>query len=385
MKLLLVDTEPRVLDGISRLLFELEPSWKLLSARSSTGALALVGMEPCDAVVTELSGPGLDGLTLLARVAELQPCAARLVLTSHAEDACSPELWSLAHQLLPKPSPAETLHGVLSRVQQLTRAMPERRLQALATRADIVPCDPEAHLRLRFLLGARASPRSLAEAIRSDPGLTCKLLQLSAFGAFGGLRGVADIEQAIVRLGAPALRRLLKTVGEQLQRPSSPPTSSALQNTRLRSRRIAELAASMARLPEDAAVAYTAGLLCDVGQLLLLRTTPERVYVSQAEAAQHGMPSHVAERMTWGATHAELGAYLLGLWGLPFQLVEAAAHHHQPERTTDERLGLTQLVWLAACIVDGEEPAAALLSRFGAEEPYLRAERRYRTGLSDAD
>jgi HD-like signal output (HDOD) protein len=233
------------------------------------------------------------------------------------------------------------------------------------------------------LLGAQASPSALAEAVRADPGLTSKLLQLAAFGSFGGLRGIADLEQAVVRLGRPALRRLLQSVGAVLQRPSSPPTNSALQNARQRSRRIAELAASMARLPEDAAVAHTAGLLCDVGQLLLLRTAPERVYVSQAEAARRGVLSHVAERAVWGATHAELSAYLLGLWGLPFQLVEAAAHHHQPERGGEDRVGLTQLVWLAACIVDGEEPDAALLARFGAEEPYLRAERRYRAGQAD--
>jgi HD-like signal output (HDOD) protein len=380
MRLLLVDPEPRVLEGLSRLLFELEPSWQLLSARSGTEAIAQLADEACDVVVTERSGPELDGVALLARIAELHPCAARVVLTSAADDVGSAELSSLAHQLLPKPCPAETLHGVVSRLQQLARAVPERRMQALAARAEPLPCDPEAHLRLRFLLGAQSSPRAIADAVRADPGLTCKLLQLAAFGSFGGLRGSADLEQAVVRLGTAALRRLLGRVGALLARPSSPPTTSALDIARARSRRIAELAASMARLPEDAAVAHTAGLLCDVGQLLLLRAAPERIYVSQAEAAQRGILSHVAERATWGATHAELGAYLLGLWGLPFQLVETVAHHHQPERSGDERVGLTQWVWLSACIVDGEEPAAELLARFGAEEPYLRAQRRYQAG-----
>jgi HD-like signal output (HDOD) protein len=129
----------------------------------------------------------------------------------------------------------------------------------------------------------------------------------------------------------------------------------------------------MARLPEDASVAYIAGLLCDVGQLVLASTVPERLYVAQAEARQAGVPAHVAEQATWGATHAELGAYLLGIWGLPFQLVEAVANHHSPERHAEEQVGLAQLVWLAACIVDGEEPQAEHLHRFGAEELYAGA------------
>ena len=126
----------------------------------------------------------------------------------------------------------------------------------------------------------------------------------------------------------------------------------------------------MAKLPEDASAAYLAGLLCDVGQLVLASTAPERLYVTQAEAAQAGVPAHVAEASTWGTTHAEIGAFLLGLWGLPFQIVEAVANHHAPERHADGRVGLPQLVWLAACIVDGEPPEVEALHRFGVEELY---------------
>jgi HD-like signal output (HDOD) protein len=149
-----------------------------------------------------------------------------------------------------------------------------------------------------------------------------------------------------------------------------------VQALQQRSLRIAELAASMAKLPEDASTAYVAGLLCDVGQLVLVTGAPERLYVTQAEAAQRGVPQHVAELSTWGTTHAEIGAYLLGLWGLPVQIVQAVADHHTPEREGLDHVGLTQLVWLASCIVDDEEPSPELLSQFGAEELY-RTHRRH--------
>jgi HD-like signal output (HDOD) protein len=126
----------------------------------------------------------------------------------------------------------------------------------------------------------------------------------------------------------------------------------------------------MTKLPEDASTAYVAGLLCDVGQLVLVTGAPERQYVTQAEAAQRGIPQHEAELATWGTTHAEIGAYLLGLWGLPVQIVQAVAEHHAPERGGADHVGLAQLVWLASCIVDDEEPSPELLSRFGAEELY---------------
>jgi HD-like signal output (HDOD) protein len=136
----------------------------------------------------------------------------------------------------------------------------------------------------------------------------------------------------------------------------------------------------MAKLPEDASAAYLAGLLCDVGQLVLASAAPERLYVTQAEAAKAGSPAHVAEASTWGATHAEIGAYLLGLWGLPFQIVEAVANHHAPARHTDGRVGLPQLVWLAACVVDGEQPDVEAVHRFGVEELHETSRRAFDEG-----
>jgi HD-like signal output (HDOD) protein len=106
------------------------------------------------------------------------------------------------------------------------------------------------------------------------------------------------------------------------------------------------------------------------------------LYVTHAEALQAGVPAHVAEKSTWGVTHAEIGAFLLGLWGLPFQIVEAVANHHAPERQSGDRVGLAQLVWLAACIVDGEPPAAEQLHRFGAEELYANGRLDFEGGVS---
>jgi HD-like signal output (HDOD) protein len=81
--------------------------------------------------------------------------------------------------------------------------------------------------------------------------------------------------------------------------------------------------------PERAAL-FTAGLLHDVGKLVLASQAPDRLDAVLREAAERGVPAHEAERSEWGTTHAEVGAYLLGLWGLPWSIVEAVALHHAP-------------------------------------------------------
>ena len=211
--------------------------------------------------------------------------------------------------------------------------------------------------------------------------MTCKLLQVAGSAFFNSSTSVTDVETAIMRLGFRTLRNLSLSVGvfEAASHGGASLTTSveALQR---RSLAIATTAARMAKLPEDASAAYLAGLLCDVGQLVLASTAPERLYVTQAEATQAGIPAHVAEASTWGVTHAEIGAYLLGLWGLPFQIVEAVANHHAPERHADARVGLPQLVWLAACIVDDEQPQVEALHRFGVEELYETSRRAFVEG-----
>jgi HD-like signal output (HDOD) protein/CheY-like chemotaxis protein len=384
MRVLFVDDEARVLEAIERVLFELDTPWETSFLTSGELALAEFSRAPYDVVISDLRMPGMDGVGLLTRIAEKYPRTVRIVLSGHSDEEAALKMVHVAHQFLAKPCAAETLHQVIARTLQLTQLLPDRKLQTLAGQVGTLPSAAHFHRELSAL-GERddAGPAAAAMArlIKQDPGMTAKLLQIASSAFFNSSASVADVEAAIMRLGFRTLRNLTHTLGSAAPtRPTALPTVTAVEALQARALCIAQLASSMARLPEDASSAYIAGLLCDVGQLVLVSAAPERLYVSQAEAARRGVPAHVAERATWGATHAEIGAYLLGLWGLPFQIVEAVANHHAPERGAGEHVGLPQLVWLAACIVEGEQPASELLSRFGAEDLYATQRRQFQKG-----
>jgi HD-like signal output (HDOD) protein len=85
-----------------------------------------------------------------------------------------------------------------------------------------------------------------------------------------------------------------------------------------------------------AALSFTAGLLHDLGHLLLADHWPDQH--AQVQALARGLPRDrtEAELRTWQATHADVGAYLLGLWGLPMPLVEAVGFHHAPSQSADQ-------------------------------------------------
>lgn len=382
MRALFVDDEVRVLEALERVLGELEPDWETAFASSSHAALAELTRAPYDVIVSDLRMPGVDGVGLLTRVAELYPRIVRVVLSGHSDEEAALKMVLVAHQFLAKPCGAETLRHVIARTQQLTRLVPDKKLQTLVGQIGTLPAAARHLQELAHLVeSGDASAASMAELIKQDPAMTCKLLQVASSAFFNSAASVADVETAIMRLGFRTLRSLTLMLGAALPaRPSALPTVTAVQAVQARSLAVARLASSMARLPEDASAAYIAGLLCDVGELVLVVSAPERRYVTQAEAAQRGCAPHVAELATWGVTHAEIGAYLLGLWGLPFQIVEAVANHHAPTRGDDDRLGLAQLVWLASCIVENEEPTPDLLSRFAAEDLYATHRRAFLEG-----
>lgn len=375
LKVLFVDDETRVLEALERVLFDIENDWETRFVSGGDQAMRELEQQPCDVVVSDLRMSGMDGVALLTRVAELYPRTVRIVLSGHSDEEAALKMVRVAHQFLAKPCAAETLYHVIARAEQLTSVLRDRKLQALVGQVGVLPSAPSLRRELSELLDradSASGASALATLIKQDPAMTSKLLQVASSAFFNSSASVADVESAIMRLGYRTLRNLTLSLGDSQPPRTSRATSLSTDALQQRSLGIARLASRMVRLPEDESAAYIAGLLCDVGQLVLASAAPERLYVTEAESAQRGVPVHVAEQATWGATHAEIGAYLLGLWGLPFQIVEAVANHHAPERGSADRLGLPQLVWLAACIVDGQEPAAELLHRFGAEELYDR-------------
>jgi HD-like signal output (HDOD) protein/ActR/RegA family two-component response regulator len=373
LRVLFVDDETRVLEALERVLFDIETDWETRFVSSGEQAMKELAREPYDVVVSDLRMPGMDGVALLTRVADRYPRTVRIVLSGHSDEEAALKMVSVAHQFLAKPCSAETVHEVIARAEQLHHVLGDRKLQALVGQVGLLPSAAGLQAQLSEVFerdDPSSSAPALVDLIKQDPAMTCKLLQVASSAFFNSSASVTEVETAVMRLGFRTLKNLLTTLGALETPPPLQPVALSADPLQARSLSIARLAARMARLPEDASAAYTAGLLCNIGQLVLAHAAPERLYMTEAEATQRSVPSHVVERSTWGATHAEIGAYLLGLWGLPFQIVEAVANHHAPERAADDRLGLPQLVWLASCIVEGEEPAAEQLHRFGAEELY---------------
>ena len=106
-----------------------------------------------------------------------------------------------------------------------------------------------------------------------------------------------------------------------------------------------------------------AALLRDVGLLALGEAAPETL--CGMYSGKERCPATSIERTTLGTGHGEIGAWVLGVWGLPIDIVEAVANHHTPERIVAAEMTVAAAVYIAGALVDGEAPDETLIQRMG--------------------
>jgi HD-like signal output (HDOD) protein len=356
MKVLFVDDEPRVLEAIERTLFQLDVDWEVSFAEGGPAALLELEQARYDVIVSDMRMPGMDGATLLTHVCEKHPYVARIVLSGQTDEAAAFRVVHVAHQFLAKPCSSDTLRQVIERTRELRSWLSEERLQAAVGRIDSLPSTPRLFSALsKALDDEKATADTIAAIVREDPAMSSKVLQVVNSSFFSSGSSVSDVRAAVVRLGMKTIRNLALGIGAfDAAGKNGSRSSAAVDALQKRSLAIAQLASRIAQGRDDTDAAFMAGLVCDVGELILAEPDPSA-------------PTGLAPTPADAVTHAEVGAFLLGLWGLPFRIVEAVANHHAPLRNAHDRLGLPQIVWLAACLVQGSEPDPEYLTRIGAD------------------
>lgn len=275
----------------------------------------------CDVVVAaELDG--MDGVNLLARLRDEYPHVARIVVAPPPAISVGFRIADLAHQVLPAGTPPDELREALRRTLRLRELLADEKLRALAGSVDGLPSLPRVYGDLTEALESPSCGASeIAAVVCRDPALAAKILQLVNSSFFGLPRQVTSVPEAVAYLGVATVRSLvLSTEAMSLFRPAA--RAAGLDTDVLAERAVATAteAARMAE-PDHRSDAFTAGLLSDVGVLLLASKAPELLRKDEADL---------------GFTHGGLGAYLLGLWGLPPKVVEAVAFHHDPAAVGQE-------------------------------------------------
>jgi HD-like signal output (HDOD) protein len=358
MKVLFVDDEPRVLSAIRRTLSqEAGGPWQISTAASGQEALALLEASPFDVIVSDARMPGMDGATLLASVQDRWPSMTRIVLSGQTDQESAMRAIGSAHQFLSKPCSPKKLTQVVEDAYTLRVLTPNSRIRDIAAAVDKLPAMPKIHERvLQIIDNPNGSVREAAELIQKDPGLCAKILRVVNSAAFARGQVVRDIRTATSRVGLDLLRSVVLT-----DRVSCGLAGKRVEEIQRASVKAAVLATHILP-PEEQRTAYTAALLCDVGTLVLEQAAPEECDALRGYASRHGMPVHAVEKKLLGSSHADVAAYVLGLWGVPSVIVDAVLAHHE---LGSEATQLTAAVHVAHAIVAGDDISPEAAERAG--------------------
>ena len=358
--ILFVDDEPRILGGLRRMLRTYRDRWDMSFAEGAEAALAALRDRPCDVIVSDYRMPGMNGAQLLERVRLEYPGTARVILSGQTNEDNLLSIMVLAHEFLTKPSSPEQLVATVERlidVRTTTGTGPR------PDRADVqsLPSPPHLLIELTEALDSDdASAHSVGSVIEQDPAATAKVLQLVNSSAYTVGRKVSNVGQAVSLLGLHTVRGLvlmhdlIRTFDVAGGLPAE-----WMDELTLHSVETSRLCRMFAEGTDWESNAFTAGLLHEVGQLVLASMRPHEFARARdswreidAESADTAFLC-VTESAIIGFSHIDAGADLLRFWGLPDRVIEAVAGHAatvQPAAVVDA----SSAVALAHMVVETE-------------------------------
>lgn len=334
-RLLFVDDEPLVLQGLQRMLRPMRNEWEMEFVTSGAAALERMAQTPFDVVVADMRMPGMNGAELLNEVMKRHPQTVRLILSGNADEELIMKCVGITHQYLSKPCDPEALKAAVNRAFDMGVSLNNPKLKQLVGQIDHLPSMPSLYLEMvNQLQDPDVDLGDIANTISKDIAMTAKILKLVNSAFFGLRHQVASSGEAVTYLGINTLKTLVLTIHAFAQFEGQHRDGFSLErlwshslHVAATARRIAAAEQGERSLLEEA---FVAGMLHDTGQLMLVANLPDpyQAVIEQAHASQQ--PLETVEAAVLGTNHAELGGYLLGLWGLPVPVVEAIAFHHHP-------------------------------------------------------
>jgi HD-like signal output (HDOD) protein/CheY-like chemotaxis protein len=347
-RLLFVDDEERILDGLRTLLRHKRKEWDMVFALGSDQALEKLHAGRFDAVVSDMRMPKMDGAQLLAYARELQPETVRIVLSGHSDPGASMRALSVAHQYLSKPCDPKLLEETVERAIDLQALIAEGRVRRAVGMLDQLPSLPSTYTELTAALNdERTTADDVAKIVERDMAMSAKLLQIVGSAFFRTPRSFTSTTQAIAYLGFAMVKNLVLLNGIFSGERCPEVAGFSVEELQRHALRTARFASRVMDDRTGKEHAFLAGVVHDIGQLVLAMKMPLELAEVLEVARREGRPLHEVEEERWGVTHAEISAYLLGIWGLPFPVVEATASHHHPSRVAGTEFNLVAALHVA--------------------------------------
>ena len=345
-RILIIEDNAEALEDIKENIILLEDRYDFEFSLSGEDALTQVEKGKFDIVVCDQVMPDVDGVTVLSQVRDSFPDTIRILMAEHLAKSDLLKSSGPIHQYLTKPFRYQEFERTLNRVVTLRELIVDQGLQDIIGKMESLPSIPSLYFQVEEEMNAPdPNLKKISEIISLDLGMSSKVLQLVNSAFFGLPRRVDNISLAASLLGLDILSDLILMMSVFSQFDDLEHEDFSFDYLTEHSVNTAKAARAIAQTEKLSAaeqkVAYTAGLMHDIGKLVFLVNLPEKFALALQLSHEENIPLYQAEMDIFQASHQSVGAYLLDLWGFPDCIVEAVAFHHDPEKLVDDRLNPT--------------------------------------------
>jgi HD-like signal output (HDOD) protein/CheY-like chemotaxis protein len=348
-RILFVDDEPMVLKGLQRTLRKMRGEWEMTFTSSSKEALDILGTGSFDVIVSDLRMPQMDGMQLLAEVKSKHPQVVRIILSGQVEPESTFKSVQVAHQSLSKPCDADILKHTLNKLFGLRNLLEDESIKRIVSQTETLPSLPEVYTDVvSELQSSDPSVQKVAEIISADLAMTAKILQVVNSAFFGLVRKINNPKEAVMLLGTETIKALVLSVkifSQFNHKKFAWFNFDELFNHSMSVSMFAQTISKQEHLDQTLVNnSLMAGMFHDLGKLILVTNFQEPYQKVLTEAGRTRQNLWDLEIERFGTSHAEIGAYLMGLWGLEYPVIEAIAFHHRPGKSLSNSTGLLTAV-----------------------------------------
>ncbi|QQR80250.1 MAG: HDOD domain-containing protein [Deltaproteobacteria bacterium] len=348
-KIIFVDDEQRVLDAFKRSLHVYRDQWEMYFESSAEAALKFLESNTVDVIISDIRMPEMDGVTLLKKVQEKHPGIVRIILSGFTEMEAALQSVPVAHQFLNKPCEAQKVKEIIERAFHLQNVLNNQTIKDVVGKIDQLPVLPTVYKELITALGdPDVSVKSVAGIVEKDIALGTKILQVVNSAFFGLPRTVTSVFSAVTLLGLNMTKNLSLTLKVfQNFEEDAKKLGFSISNFQSHCIQTGQIAKTLLTAKHESEAAFLAGTFHDLGKLILATKLPEIFKNIMTQLQDPDDDSCEIEEKLMGVSHAEIGAYLLGIWGLPNPIVEAVANHHKPSRVPHSDMDIMGAVHVA--------------------------------------
>ncbi len=355
-----------------------DDQWIIKYSASELESLGIIGNNKIDVVIADLELTTSSGYELLDKIRASHPSVVRILMSDFPEDENPLRFLKLVHQYLPPPVNSARLDTALQRAFLVRSMLEKSALQDILYEFSCLPPMPSLYLSLVDATANDAPLPQIGGIVSGDTAISTRILEIVNSSLFSLPMTIKSPSHAVSLLGIDMIKALVLSleVASGFEATAFPGdfTIDGLMEHGMATGAVAREIVKAEGAPRKTSdMAMAAGLLHDQGKMILAENFDDRYGEALRVAVEKDESIHEAENWSFKVSHAEIGAYVLGMWGMPKTLVEAIHYHHEPAAAHVHRFSLLTALHIADALVHEMKEDLSLRGNSEPDMDYLRS------------